>query len=91
MQAEWTTIRDRLLKTVGQNNFTTWIDPLTVGPIEDGICTLFVPTNFFGNYVSQNFADLLLHEMQSEDISICLLYTSPSPRDLSTSRMPSSA
>ena len=24
-------------------------------------------------------------------ISICLLYTSPSPRDLSTSRMPSSA
>ena len=25
------------------------------------------------------------------DISICLLYTSPSPRDLSTSRMPSSA
>ena len=26
-----------------------------------------------------------------EDVAICLLYTSPSPRDLSTSRMPSSA
>ena len=26
-----------------------------------------------------------------EDIMDCLLYTSPSPRDLSTSRMPSSA
>ena len=26
-----------------------------------------------------------------EDLHICLLYTSPSPRDLSTSRMPSSA
>ena len=26
-----------------------------------------------------------------EAYSICLLYTSPSPRDLSTSRMPSSA
>ena len=26
-----------------------------------------------------------------EDLKICLLYTSPSPRDLSTSRMPSSA
>ena len=25
------------------------------------------------------------------DVSSCLLYTSPSPRDLSTSRMPSSA
>ena len=26
-----------------------------------------------------------------EKVDICLLYTSPSPRDLSTSRMPSSA
>ena len=26
-----------------------------------------------------------------EQSSVCLLYTSPSPRDLSTSRMPSSA
>ena len=26
-----------------------------------------------------------------EDDNVCLLYTSPSPRDLSTSRMPSSA
>ena len=33
-----------------------------------------------GNY--QNIAD---------DMDTCLLYTSPSPRDLSTSRMPSSA
>ena len=27
----------------------------------------------------------------SDSIRVCLLYTSPSPRDLSTSRMPSSA
>ena len=27
----------------------------------------------------------------NEEQNICLLYTSPSPRDLSTSRMPSSA
>ena len=29
--------------------------------------------------------------IKGEDNRICLLYTSPSPRDLSTSRMPSSA
>ena len=36
----------------------------------------------------------ILSEKQSKEfisIKICLLYTSPSPRDLSTSRMPSSA
>ena len=30
-------------------------------------------------------------EVASEHLRYCLLYTSPSPRDLSTSRMPSSA
>ena len=35
----------------------------------------------------------LFYEMEKlgEKVVICLLYTSPSPRDLSTSRMPSSA
>ena len=31
------------------------------------------------------------YEISAETNNICLLYTSPSPRDLSTSRMPSSA
>ena len=73
MQAQWAKIRNRLLKTVGQNNFTTWIDPLSLGATEDGVSTLFVPTNFFGNYVSQNFADLILHEMQNESDGITRL------------------
>ena len=29
--------------------------------------------------------------LASTSVNVCLLYTSPSPRDLSTSRMPSSA
>ena len=35
----------------------------------------------------------IAHEEHDEDaeLEFCLLYTSPSPRDLSTSRMPSSA
>ena len=32
-----------------------------------------------------------LEKLDGGSIHICLLYTSPSPRDLSTSRMPSSA
>ena len=32
-----------------------------------------------------------INQSESMDSAICLLYTSPSPRDLSTSRMPSSA
>ena len=32
-----------------------------------------------------------IHGTLIHDVKTCLLYTSPSPRDLSTSRMPSSA
>ena len=37
-----------------------------------------------------NFLDYSVNEINPQ-FDICLLYTSPSPRDLSTSRMPSSA
>ena len=39
------------------------------------------------SYASENDGK----SVENYKISICLLYTSPSPRDLSTSRMPSSA
>ena len=67
-QEQWGEIRQRLLKTVGQNNYTTWIEPLVPGQVANGIATLNVPTNFFGNYVSQNFSDLILHELNAEGI-----------------------
>ena len=50
-------------------------------------------------FISGHFSNFELMAMQIDKIGIkigaiyrpCLLYTSPSPRDLSTSRMPSSA
>ena len=49
---------------------------------------IFGPTTPFVGDVYKNVTDIL--SMLGED-AFCLLYTSPSPRDLSTSRMPSSA
>ncbi len=68
-QDQWGEIRQRLLKTVGQNNYTTWIEPIVPGEVASGIATLNVPTNFFGNYVSQNFSDLILHEINAQGIA----------------------
>ena len=41
--------------------------------------------------VNQWIKKAILLSFRLNDNEICLLYTSPSPRDLSTSRMPSSA
>lgn len=73
IENDWGIVKQRLLKTVGQNNYTTWIDPLTLSKSEQGIATLTVPTTFFGNYVSQNFSDLILHEMKAFDSGLSRL------------------
>ena len=58
-------------------------------PLSKGDALFFSPAIFHaaGSNVSSN-----IHRMANLlQVSSCLLYTSPSPRDLSTSRMPSSA
>ena len=44
--------------------------------------------NFIGRYTVDEYSET--YDLVTQ-YRVCLLYTSPSPRDLSTSRMPSSA
>ena len=44
-----------------------------------------------GRLSGPHIKDAFIHNLNQKGINTCLLYTSPSPRDLSTSRMPSSA
>jgi chromosomal replication initiator protein len=69
-QEQWGQLQNNLLKTVGKNNFATWIEPLEFLEITDGVATFQVPTTFLGNYVSQNFGDLILHKLSEagEDV-----------------------
>ncbi|GHF61717.1 chromosomal replication initiator protein DnaA [Seohaeicola zhoushanensis] len=62
---QWGKLRQRLLKTVGQNNYTTWIEPLEFNGLKDEVAMFHVPTNFTGNYVGQNFSDLILYEFKA--------------------------
>ncbi|MCV2887553.1 chromosomal replication initiator protein DnaA [Ruegeria aquimaris] len=64
-QEKWGQLCQKLLKTVGQNNYTTWIEPLEFQALEEGVAVFSVPTNFMGNYVSQNFSDLILYELNN--------------------------
>ncbi|SHJ35655.1 chromosomal replication initiator protein DnaA [Ruegeria lacuscaerulensis ITI-1157] len=69
-QEKWGQLRNKLLKAVGRNNFTTWIEPLEFQELNGGVAVFSVPTNFMGNYVSQNFADLILYELNTAGESV---------------------
>ena len=64
---QWGQLRQNLRKTVGQNNYKNWIEPIEFRDSQDGVATFEVPTSFLGNYVSQNFSDLILHELRAEE------------------------
>ena len=62
-----------------------------IGKISDAIFHVEKP-NVQGYKVEVKLASSSTGELSSESqVDICLLYTSPSPRDISGSRMPSSA
>jgi len=69
-QEQWGSLQQDLLQTVGQNNYKAWIEPLQLAELSNGVATFSVPTNFIGNYVSQNFGDLIIHQLKQagEDV-----------------------
>ena len=66
---------------------TIWEDPRPLG-VDENRSYIFKENNLVLGRQSVSCARAIT---QIEVVSNCLLYTSPSPRDLSTSRMPSSA
>ena len=63
----WGKIQQELQETIGKNNFTNWISPLEFSEVIDGVAVFKVPTTFLGNYVSQNFGDIILFKLNNID------------------------
>lgn len=53
----WGQVREELIKRVGKTNYSTWIEPLRLSQMDNGVARFEVPTSFFGDWVSRNFVD----------------------------------
>ena len=60
----WADVLGALKGTVGASNYSSWIAPLEFSKLSDGVAIFEVPTNFIGNYVSQNFGDQIIYQMK---------------------------
>ena len=89
-------VPEHVLKSIQQRGpETDGSIPVAIGGREFSVSGSFLD-DFKQDVVSERLAKLkrallVFHAPFDDVVSICLLYTSPSPRDLSTSRMPSSA
>lgn len=64
-QDQWGQLKQDLLKTIGKSNYKSWIEPLELSHVEEGVATFAVPTSFVGNYVSQKYGDQILYHARS--------------------------
>lgn len=82
--ALWEDAQKALLSRVGQNNYQTWMEPLKLLGVTDGIARFNVPTNFFGTWVSRNFADQIRGCLIDAGVSVqrveFALASTPTPR-----------
>jgi chromosomal replication initiator protein len=61
----WGQVREELIKRVGKNNYVTWIEPLKLSVLKNGVARFEVPTIFFGNWVQRNYADHIRSQLAS--------------------------
>ena len=66
----WTNLKISLKKSVGENSFNNWLSPINFSHVEEDMAVLTVPTNFLGNYVSQNFGELITAQISSKNNKI---------------------
>ncbi|WP_341367518.1 chromosomal replication initiator protein DnaA [Yoonia sp. BS5-3] len=59
----WAKVLTALKGALGANSFSSWIEPLEFSQLAGGVATFHVPTNFIGNYVSQNFGDQIIYHL----------------------------
>ncbi|TCP27677.1 chromosomal replication initiator protein DnaA [Rhodovulum adriaticum] len=66
----WGRICEELQKSIGKNNFVTWIAPMRFTALENGVARFQVPTGFVGDWVSRNFSDQILDHMTRNGIGV---------------------
>jgi chromosomal replication initiator protein len=66
----WGQIREELIKRVGKNNYVTWIEPLKLSHLKNGVARFEVPTIFFGDWVQRNYADHIRTQLVSTGATV---------------------
>jgi len=77
LKSEWQRVAAQLQETIGDAAFQSWIKPITVRGIADGIVRVSVPTRFMRDWVAAHYSDRICElwcnendSVQSVDISI---------------------
>ena len=87
-EEQWDNVQKTLQNIIGSNNYVNWIRPLHFKGVVEGVALFDVPTNFLGNYVEQNFSDVLLTQLSTTTPEIRRIrFQVPTSRSSSVERL----
>ncbi|PZX25023.1 chromosomal replication initiator protein [Rhodobacter capsulatus] len=66
----WGQVCNELQRTVGRTNFNTWIAPLQLIELSDGIVSFEAPTKFMCDWVSRNYGEPILRELRNSGLAV---------------------
>jgi chromosomal replication initiator protein len=73
----WVQLREDLRNRIGKDNFATWIEPVRFVALKDDVAQFSVPTSFFGNWVTRNYADMILQALIAAGMPVERLHFAP--------------
>ena len=91
----WGQLREALIKRVGRNNYQTWIEPLRLSGLADGVARFEVPTTFFGDWVQRNYADQIRMQLSAAGqnvnrVEFAVVSAAPRPKSSAAAPQPAS-
>lgn len=64
--AQWSTVNAQLRAEIGEAAFQSWIKPIKIRSIEDGVVNVTVPTRFMRDWIVAHYAERIASIWQSE-------------------------
>ncbi|MGB0903784.1 MAG: DnaA ATPase domain-containing protein, partial [Mangrovicoccus sp.] len=80
----WGEVQDALRKSVGEDNYRTWIEPLSFASEENGVVHLNAPTSFIGSWVSRNYSHIIVDNLAQTGAQVARLQFDVKPSGLET-------
>jgi chromosomal replication initiator protein len=93
-QAIWVQTKDRISKTVGDGNYHSWIEPLSLMSVNEGVGTFAAPSDFVGSYVQRTFSDAVVRHLNAQGMTCTRIVfqtrsaAEPAPQAASAPRAP---
>ena len=87
----WGEICEELKNNIGENNYKTWIAPLRLTDIAEGVAEFAVATSFSGDWVTRNYSEAILRAMNERGVGVERLRFAVTGKPKSAAKKPDQA